>query len=217
MSYSEWFENTFNTDESKVQDREWTECDRVPEVDPERAVKYLSRCFTGASALLDVPEGRVAGGLFRLANSCEGDHIRALNNDKVPFERRFECWRSMATLFEDFFAVACRTYIGHDDTGWKPRGPLDIPCYMWWDVIPLWPKLHVDDEVAMLPAVLEVMERSLATDSISCQESALHGFYCYGEFFRERAIEIISSYFAVVPSEHPLRKYAEDAREWMED
>lgn len=208
MEYAEWFDDIFSTDESVVQDRARSAADRLPDVDPVRAVEYLTRCFTQARSLLRLPQGHVAGGLFRLANSCEGDHVRALRNRDVHRDRQYAGWQSMATLFEDFFAVTCRTYIGHQDSMSKTRGPLDIPCYMWWDAVPLWPDLNDPDEVATLPAILEVLNRSLATDSVTCQESAIHGFDIYGEFFRAETVETLTDYLDRTPPPHPLRGFA---------
>lgn len=72
---------------------------------------------------------------------------------------------------------------------------LDYTCLMWWDGYPTWGapsdefmSTHHDDKA------LNVMERILYCNSISCVESALHGLNHWVFNYRERVHQIIDKF-----------------------
>src|SRR5262249_33104418 len=91
--------------------------------------------------------------------------------------------------------------------------PLNSPCYMWWDITPVPSGATDADQGPLTDACLSVMERTLALDSIACQENALHGLGHWHSHFPERVESIIDAFLTSDPNIRPeLRKYALSAR-----
>jgi hypothetical protein len=83
---------------------------------------------------------------------------------------------------------------------------------MWWDIIPIGPDPDDTSCSSLDSAVLDVLTRTLALDSIACQEAALHGLGHWHFAYPEETKSIIDTYLAEARPEGPLLEYARQAR-----
>lgn len=137
-------------------------------------VAYLTDLFRGApSHLAPYSLAQANRGLWFLAsNSCSG-HMEALGDVTVDAASRRRCVASMTALFRDYFAPRCADVLSHRDE--PEANPLNLVCYMWWDVLPWW---WGDDQALAgesIEACLAAMTETLRIDSVAVRESALHG------------------------------------------
>ena len=101
------------------------------------------------------------------------NHIFALTDSSVPWTARQRCVRSIHNLFERCFFKRCTPHLSHlDELG---AGPLNLVCYMWWDIIPLSGQPDNPEHTEIDEEILGVLESILQLDSVACRESALHG------------------------------------------
>lgn len=174
--------------------------------DPATTVQYLTQLFENpASLLAPYSDAQCNQGLWFLGSNACSSHMFALNHGGVPMPDRLRCAGAMGTLFEQLFAVRCSPHLSHRDE--PGANPLNSVCYMWWDVLP------VDASFPqMADTLLGVMIRSLALDSVACQESALHGLgHWRGDESHVR--QTIDDFLARSPDLRPdLRQYALSAR-----
>ena len=117
-------------------------------------------------------------GFWFLANNSCSDHMFALLNPGVAWTKRKRCLSSTFILFERFFALRCSSHLSHLDTletDTSMASPLNMICYMWWDVLPIYGKPEEPGRREFDLMCLEVMKLTLGLDSDACRESALHG------------------------------------------
>jgi len=136
----------------------------------------------------------------------------ALMEVSVALEARRRCIESFFTVFERLFAVRCSEHLSHGST--PAPNPLNLACYMWWDIIPFYGDPEGDagrrelDETA-----LAVMDKTLALDSLACRESALHGLGHWHARYPARVEAIIGEALSRAASWPPaLATYARSAR-----
>lgn len=213
MTFDEWFAEVFQVSASVPEDFQHHNCggpDSFLHSQPAIAVGYVIDLFENAERhMAELTDAHAAEGLSYLANSRDAGHIRAIRD--VPSDLAVRCIESIGALFEQFFSKRCREYLGRMD---EVGSALDGICYMWWDVFPIWPH---DNELHFLPTVLfEAMRRSLQTDSLTCQESALLGLLQYGRFFPSHARALVVDYIEQLPASHPLQSDACLVRDWVE-
>jgi hypothetical protein len=86
--------------------------------------------------------------------------------------------------------------------------PLNLVCYMWWDIIPITGRPDDPKRKEFDQAILRVMKSTLQLDSTACRESALHGLGHWQHDYPERVGEIIDK-FSMSQRELPekLRAY----------
>lgn len=143
-----------------------------PSDSPKATVAYLTMLFENATSVLaPFSDAQVRQGLWFLVDNSCSDHLFALLNADVPWMLRKRCISSMCPLFERFFALRCSPHLSHLNE--PEANPLNVICYMWWDLLPIdgQPKDHPEEDAACL----DVMQMTLDLASDACRESALHG------------------------------------------
>jgi hypothetical protein len=116
----------------------------------------------------------------------------ALMDESVPWSTRQRCISSIHLHYEQCFARRCSPHLSHlDEPG---ANPLNLVCYMWWDLMPISGKPDDPARRELDDAILQVMESTLQLDSLACRESALHGLGHWQHAYPERVGEIIDSF-----------------------
>ena len=168
-------------------DRDWWEEDSAESVD------FMTQAFEQAGSVLEpFSAAQLNQGLWFLASNACSSHMFSLMNESIPWTARRRCISSMHQLFEQCFARRCSPHLSHlDEPG---ASPLNLVCYMWWDIIPLYGKPDDPAGRQLGEAVLQVMESTLQLNSIACCESALHGLGHWQPAYPERVGQIIDSF-----------------------
>jgi len=207
-SFEQWVKAVFA---HPVTANEWYwDCDFY-EPDDATSVAYMTKLFCQPELLEEYLDDQVNQGLyFLISNSCS-NHIFALYNESVPLQKRVACIESFSDLFEKVFAVRCSAHLSHlDEAGVKP---LNHVCYMWWDVIPLYGRPAEPAFTELDQAALRVMEKGLASASLACQESSLHGLGHWHMHYPQRTEQIIDGFLRKpVSRRSELTAYAQAAR-----
>lgn len=211
MSFDDWLRRVFD---HPVTDPAWhwdAEAD-TEEPSPPDCVAYLTRLFEEPERVLaPYSDAQLNQGFWYLVDPGCSSHTLSLFRPEVAWADRRRGIRAIPSLFERLFARRCSDHLSHLDE--EGSGRLNPVCYMWWDLFPAggWPE---DPDSAEVDAeLLAVMKRTLALDSLACQESALHGlghWQLYYPRFVQQAIDEFLGRAAAIRRE--LRQYAEHAR-----
>ena len=156
-------------------------------------VQFLTRAFENAAVLFQpYSDAQLNQGLWFLASNACSNHMFALMDSGVPWAARQRCVRSIHNLFQDCFARRSTPHLSHlDESG---TSPLNLVCYMWWDIIPIGPQPNDPSRSDLDREILGVMESTLQLDSIACQESALHGLGHWHYGYPSRVGEVIQAF-----------------------
>jgi hypothetical protein len=139
------------------------------EADIARLIQWT--CERCGEDLARYSDDAVRAGLQWLFYLYDSNAVFALKDAAVPAPLRLAAIGAIPALYRDCFASRCAPVMSHLN---EPGGPLNIFCYMLWDVTPL--AFWEDEEATIFyPAIADVLERCLAIDHIACIESALHG------------------------------------------
>jgi hypothetical protein len=191
----------------------WTE-ESVEEPPADQALDFLTRLF--ADPLPAV--GRYSDAQLNQAfwylpfNGASG--YSAVLFDGGLWPRSRDALRAVGDLYAKLFAARCTPHLSHRD---EPGcGPLNSACYMWWDTLPTGLARHGPDRphaAALDAEVLAVLRRTLALDSVACQEAALHGLGHWHLYYPAGVETIVDAFVAARPSLRPeLARYAACAR-----
>lgn len=174
--------------------------------DPADTIQFLTQAFENATVVFQpYSDAQLNQGLwFIVDNSCS-NHMFALMDASVPWPARQRSIYSIHQLFEQCFAKRCSPHLGH--LGQEGANPLNMVCYMWWDIIPIHGKPDDPTRKEMDQAILQVMESTLQLDSIACRESALHGLGHWQRHYPDRVGEIIDK-FSMTQRELPEKLQA---------
>jgi len=161
----------------------------------------IRRLFDNAGQLLrPYSDEQVGHGLTVIIDPAFGAEILAIRGGQIPSALKQAALRSIVTLYAEVFAPRLR---GKDSE--QGREPLSFACFMFWDVAPLVPSGD--------PTVLDVLERTLALESVPCQRSALHGLGHEYPRSPDEVPRIVDRWLARHPyAGEELRAYAESAR-----
>jgi hypothetical protein len=173
--------------------------------------QFVTQAFENAGTLFEpYSDAQLNQGLWFIASNGCSDYMFALLDASLPWSARQRCVRSMHTLFAECFARRCTPHLSHlDEPG---ASPLNMACYMWWDILPLAAQPNHPDQTGLDREVLEVMESTLRLDSVACQESALHGLGHWQRFYPQRVGEIIDAFLQSQKNlREELRTYAVSA------
>lgn len=216
MEYEKWigfvFDHPVEEPESRwywsIDARDWDE-----DADPTVTASYLRRLFDDPAFLLKrFSRAQIAQGFDYLLTTGASSHMECLINPEVPLPLRTAAVRAMSNLYRGLFAVACDEAYSHLAEGTCVANELNTVCYMWWDLIVIWPqgttRGSVDD------TVLDVLKEILTIPHLACRESALHGLG-HGVCEHGRRIrEIIDDFLRRTEGIEPvLRRYALAARD----
>ena len=156
-------------------------------------IQFLTQAFENAAVVFQpYSDAQLEQGLWFIADNSCSNHMFALMDASVPWLERQRCIYSIHQLFEQCFARRCTPHLSHiDEPG---ASPLNVVCYMWWDIIPISGKPLDPSRQEMDQAILGVLESTLQLDSIACRESALHGLGHWQPYYPERVGEIIDKF-----------------------
>jgi hypothetical protein len=207
MTDAEWLQFIFGR---QVADHHNPEAERLAnEVSPHDALRLVTQIFSEPDTLLTrFSDEQIAHGLTFLCAAGESDWMYHLYELMVDRQLRFDCIRSIETLYRRCFARRCRESASHLCSDGPP---LNNVCYMWWDRFPGGggPSTTNSELAAIEYELIAVMARTLQIQHVACQESALHGLGHYGG---ARADSVIDSWMAAHP-QSPLYAYAKAARD----
>ncbi|ASY65463.1 hypothetical protein SJ05684_b44810 (plasmid) [Sinorhizobium sojae CCBAU 05684] len=187
MSYDAWLQHSFGPS-VRAHGNPWFFDDDPPWWDPQPpvAIEYFTKLFsTTEQSLSGFSDAQIAQGLTYLLNTSASGDNGWFYSQCTAFEERLRCVAAIEHIFTDLFAPRCATVLGH--IGEPGTKPLNMVCYMWWDVFPC---LALPDDPNcdnLHRAAIEVMHRTLQLGSVACQEAALHGL---GHWARDRPDDV---------------------------
>lgn len=201
LTFEEWLTHVFDHPVPQSNENAWywdMDRDRWEE-DSADSVDFLTRAFEDAAAVLEpYTNAQLNQGLWFLASNACSSHMFALMNASVPLAERVRCVRSFHELFEQCFARRCSPHLSHLPE--PVENPLNLVCYMWWDIHPLYGDPEDPAHLELDEAALQVMESTLQLDSIPCRESALHGLGHWQYRYPQRVGEIIDRFSMTRPN-----------------
>jgi len=168
-------------------DRDWWQEDAT------EAIQFLTRAFENAAVTFQpYTDAQLNQGLWFLVSNACSNHMFALMDESVTWSARERCISSIHQLYEQCFARRCSLHLSHlDEPG---ANPLNLVCYMWWDLMPIAGKPNDPARRELDDAILRVMDSTLQLDSLACRESALHGLGHWQHDYPERVGEIIDRF-----------------------
>lgn len=134
---------------------------------PEEEVALIEMtCLRAGTDLAAFSDNQVARGLQYIFYNTHSDTVYSICRDGVALDRRISAVLAIRTLYTDCFARRCNPVLSHAGAAVGADNPLNIVCYMLWDMSPLglWNK-----------TVTQVMNFALDLRHPACVESALHG------------------------------------------
>jgi hypothetical protein len=125
-AFDQWLRSVFD-DPSNISE--------FAEPEPTDCVTYLTRLFEEPDTVLaSYSDVQINGGLWFLANASCSNHMFPIIEPGVAWFNRQRAIRSIAVLFKRLFGPRCSAHLSHlDETG---ANPLNLVCYMWWDIFP---------------------------------------------------------------------------------
>lgn len=182
-------------------DRDWWDAD----ADPADTIRFLTQAFENAAVIFPpFSDAELKQGLWFIADNPCSNHMFALLDASVPWPAQQRCVRSIHQLYEQCFLQRCTPHFSH--LGEPGASPLNLVCYMWWDIIPIHGKPDVPERSELDHEILGILESTLQLDSIACRESALHGLGHWQHYYPQRVGEIIDAFLM---SHRVLRKELE--------
>ena len=200
LTFEQWLRHVFDHPVPAGQELEWhwdSERDWWEEDSPE-TLHFLTRAFENAADVFQpFSDAQLNQGLWFLASNSCSSHMFTLMNESLPWEDRRRCIASFQSLYEQCFVPRCSPHLSHiDEPG---ANPLNLVCYMWWDILPIAGNPSDPGRREFDAAILNVMESTLHLDSLACQESALHGLGHWQRQYPRRVGEIIDSFSMTHP------------------
>ena len=160
---------------------------------PTDVIRFLTQAFENAEEVFNpYSDAQLNQGLWFIADTSCSNHMFALIDESVPWSERKRCTHSIHQLYEQLFAKRCTPHLSHiDEPG---ASPLNLVCYMWWDIIPIHGKPTDPTRKELDQTILHVMETALQLDSIACRESAIHGLGHWQHEYPEQVGDIINRF-----------------------
>ena len=189
----------------------WDDDASVPDDDSLVNVRMLRALYDDAPHLLAAySDAQVDQGLWLVTSGAASIFSASLTDTSLPWPERRLAFNAMPHLFERFFAHRCSEHLLHiDEPG---ANPINGSCYMWWDILPIWPEEAAPPTDSDLLCI-DVMARTLRLESIACRESALHGLGHWTLKLPHLTQPIIDAFVQHTPNLRPeLLEYARRAR-----
>jgi hypothetical protein len=189
LPFEEWVAHVFDHD---VCEPQWYfELDAPVWAAPAHVtLAHLTRLFSDPDRCLEQFDDRQMNqGFWYLVSNSGSTHMFALTDTSAPLRTRIRCIESFSSLFAKLFAIRCSDHLSHLNP--PNPSPLNVACYMWWDIIPFFGAPDDPSRQELDAAALSVMEETLSLDSSTCRESALHGLGHWQHWYPERVGEII--------------------------
>ena len=213
LSFEDWLAHCFDHETTGPQ---WYHEPGAPDWRGPAAltIRHLMRLFDEADlALSTYSDAQVNQGFWYILSNACSDHMHALTDASVPPAERIACVASIESLYTKCFATRCSEYLSNGARSTGEASPLNSACYMFWDLMPLMPEPEDPQRHALDQAVLRVLEATLRSPSIACQESALHGLGHWAFGFPDDVRAIVTRYLERAQPPEALRRYAEQAAE----
>lgn len=164
-------------------------------ISPRTLTAHALRLFEAPAFLMSrYSDSQIASGLKYLIDSSCGGDLRLIAHADVAQPDRLTLAARIDRVYSQIFAARCAPLLGHLSEG--ADRPLNMLCYMWWDVITLdaigEPRLDAEFNAALI----EAMGRTLGIPHAACQEGALHGLGHRGNHAPERSAELIDAFLS---------------------
>jgi hypothetical protein len=176
-----------------------------PDLPAEVVATYATRLFQNIGGYADaLSERTVCLGLNFVINPSCSNFSFAFFDVSVPERSRIDLIASMFEVFRQCFSRKCSNQLSHKET--VASLTYNNVCYMWWDVLP---RHGVPQQPALESAdaaIIDVLTKILALDSIACVESAIHGLGHWHAAYPDSVAKIIRASAPMLPSS--LRAYA---------
>jgi hypothetical protein len=193
-SFEQWLAYAFDHPVDEIKNAWYWDLDRDWwEETLQETIRFLTQAFENAEEVFKpFADAQLKQGLWFIADNSCSSHMFALMDESVPWSERQRCIRSFYQLYEQLFAKRCTPHLSHiDEPG---ASPLNVLCYMWWDIIPIAGRPHDPARKEFDQTILEVMDSTLQLDSIACRESALHGLGHWQHEYPEQVGDIINRF-----------------------
>ncbi len=194
LSFEQWLGFVFDHPVTELTNAWYWDLDRDWwDENPADCIRFLTQSFENADHVFQpYDDAQLNQGLWFIVSNACSNHMFALMAEGVPWSDRRRCIYSIHQLYEKCFAKRCTPHLSHiDEPG---AGPLNMVCYMWWDIIPLYGRPDVPERKEFDQDILQVMESTLQLDSIPCRESALHGLGHWQHQYPQQVGEIINRF-----------------------
>lgn len=214
ISFDDWIKNIFSRPEGP-EPWYWDINNQVPDIAPGTSVRYLRKLFTESKTLLGQYSNlQLKRGLWYIIDCGLSRELVSLLDKSVPLREKLETIDSIYQLYKDCFSERCESSLSH--LGESKENPLNVLCYMWWDVAPLPATAGKVDNKEIDAFCLEVMRKALALDNDACRESALHGLGHARLYYPAEVEKIVSGFIAANPKiRKELMQYAQSAQEGL--
>lgn len=185
---------------------------QTPSLAPAVSVDYLRKLFAGSGELLAGYSNRqLKDGLWYIFDSGNSNEVVSLIDPAVPPAEKLKTIESIYSLYENCFLERCTSALSHLNEA--AENPLNVFCYMLWDVAPLPAVAGKKDNPGIDVACLDVMRKGLLLQNDACRESALHGLGHAWFYYPAEVRAIIAPFLAASALRPELRRYAEAALE----
>lgn len=213
MTFDEWLKGIFDHPEG-AEPWYYDYKKQLPEPAPAAGVEYLRRLFAESGTLLAGYSNRqLKDGLWYLFDPSNSNEIFCLLDAGVPLAERLKTIEAIYLLYENCFLERCTSALSHFNEA--AENPLNVFCYMLWDVAPLPATAGKKDSPAIDAACLEVMRKALLLPNDACRESALHGLGHAKLYYPAEAGGMIKTFLDTPGLRPELRRYAQAASEGM--
>lgn len=132
--------------------------------DPADAIRFMTQAFENAAEVFQpYSDAQLNQGLWFIVSSSCSNHMLALLDASMPWPAQQRCIYSIHQLYQQCFAKRCSPHLSHlNEPG---ANPLNLVCYMWWDIMPIYG--HPDDPIwkEVDEDILRVMESTLQLDA----------------------------------------------------
>ncbi len=134
---------------------------------------YITEAFENAEILFEpYSNGQLKQGLWLLANEMHDLSDRF--GSGIDWTIRKACIQSFKSLNLNLFAKRCDPILSAYQAV-APDNPLNMICYMWWDIFAFWESLEAESNNRIDAEFFDVMAYCLSIDHIAVLEGALHG------------------------------------------
>src|SRR5215216_5626518 len=161
LTFEEWLVLVFDHPVDDLKNAWYWDIDRDRwDEDSADTLEYMTQAFEHAVDVFQpYSDAQLNQGLWFLASNACSNHMFALMNENLSWSARRRCIQSIYQLYAQCFARRCIPHLSHlDEPG---ANPLNMVCYMWWDIIPL--SGHPEDprRKELDQDILRVMESTL--------------------------------------------------------
>jgi len=214
MSFADWVKGIFDRPEGP-EPWYYDLNNRMPGVSPASSVRYVRKLFTESKVILGKYSNmQLKRGLWYIIDCGNSNELVSLLDKSIPLQEKLDTIDSISLLYRNCFFERCDSSLSH--RGEAKENPLNVLCYMWWDVAPLPATAGKTDNTEMDVACLRVMKNALLLENDACRESALHGLGHAQMYYPAEVAKIVDGFVAANPKiRKELLTYAHAAREGM--